>query len=52
MVELLTGVAHDDLETLATVPNCMRVRQRLVTYGIRWMPPVVALLGKVGLAGN
>jgi len=38
MVELLTGVAHDDLKTLATVPNCMRVHQRLVTHGIRWMP--------------
>jgi hypothetical protein len=38
IVELLTGVAHDDLKTLATIPNCMRVHQRLVTHGIRWMP--------------
>jgi hypothetical protein len=38
MVELVSGVAHDELDTRPTVPNCMRLHQRLVTLGIRWMP--------------
>jgi hypothetical protein len=38
LVEPVTGVAHDDLETRATVPNCMRLHQRLATLGTRWMP--------------
>jgi superfamily II DNA or RNA helicase len=38
MVELVSGVAHDELDTRATVPNCMALHQRLVTLGIRWMP--------------
>jgi hypothetical protein len=38
MVELVSGVAHDELDTRPTVPNCMALHQRLVTLGIRWMP--------------
>lgn len=38
MVELVSGVAHEELDTRSTVPNCMRLHQRLVTLGIRWMP--------------
>jgi superfamily II DNA or RNA helicase len=38
LVELVSGLAHDELDTRATVPNCMRLHQRLVTLGIRWMP--------------
>jgi hypothetical protein len=38
MVELVTGVTYDDLKTQPTVPNCMRVHQKLATLGIRWMP--------------
>lgn len=38
MVELVTGVAHEELDTRPTVPNCMRLHQRLVTLGTRWMP--------------
>lgn len=38
MVELVTGVAHDELDTVPSVSNCMRLYQRLVTLGIRWMP--------------
>jgi hypothetical protein len=38
MVELVTGLAHDDLDIRPTVPNCMALHQRLVTLGIRWMP--------------
>src|SRR4029077_7629578 len=38
MIELVSGVAHDELDTRPTVPNCMALHQRLVTLGIRWMP--------------
>jgi len=38
LVELVTGVAHDDLETRATVPNCMKLHQQLVRLGLRWVP--------------
>jgi hypothetical protein len=38
MVELVSGLAHEDLDTRPTVPNCMALHQRLVTLGIRWMP--------------
>jgi hypothetical protein len=38
MVELVTGVAHDELETTPTVPSCMKLHQRLMMLGIRWMP--------------
>jgi superfamily II DNA or RNA helicase len=38
LVEMITGYRHDDLETRATVQNCMRLYQRLVTLGTRWKP--------------
>jgi hypothetical protein len=38
LVELIVGHRYDDLETKATVQNCMRLYQRLVTLGTRWMP--------------
>ncbi len=38
LVELITGIEHEDLKTKATVPNCMRLHQKLVTLGTRWMP--------------
>lgn len=38
LVELITGHRHDDIETQATVQNCMRLYQRLVTLGTRWKP--------------
>jgi superfamily II DNA or RNA helicase len=38
LVELITGVAHNELDIRPTLPNCMRLHQRLVTLGIRWMP--------------
>ena len=38
LVELVSGLAHDELEIAATVSNCMRLHQRLVTLGTRWMP--------------
>ena len=38
MVELVTGVAHEELDDRPTVPNCMALHQRLVSLGIRWMP--------------
>ena len=38
MVELVTGIVHDDLDTRPTVSNCMALHQKLVTLGVRWMP--------------
>ena len=38
LVELVTGHRHDDLETKATVQNCMRLYQKFVTLGTRWKP--------------
>ncbi len=38
MVELITGLAHDELATTPTLGNCMALHQRLVTLGIRWKP--------------
>src|SRR5262249_12001423 len=38
LVELVTGASHDDLDTRATVPNCMRLHQQLVSLGTRWLP--------------
>jgi hypothetical protein len=38
MVELVTGLTHDELETKATLPHCMALHQRLSTLGIRWLP--------------
>lgn len=38
LVELITGHRHDDLRTKATVQNCMRLYQKLVTHGTRWQP--------------
>jgi superfamily II DNA or RNA helicase len=45
MVELVTGLAHHDLDTRPTVPNCMKLHQRLLTLGIRWMPDYKKMLG-------
>jgi superfamily II DNA or RNA helicase len=38
LVEMITGHRHDDLDPRATVQNCMRLYQRLVTLGTRWKP--------------
>ncbi len=38
LVEMITGHRHDDIEVAATVQNCMRLYQRLVTLGTRWLP--------------
>jgi superfamily II DNA or RNA helicase len=45
MVELVTGLAHDELDIRPTVSNCMKLHQRLVTRGIRWMPDYKKMLG-------
>ena len=45
LVELVTGVAHNELDIKPTIPNCMRLHQRLVALGIRWMPDYKQQLG-------
>lgn len=47
LVEMITGHRHDELETKATVQNCMRLYQRLVTLGTRWKPAYSAQLDEV-----
>ena len=39
MIELVTGIEHDDLSDRTNIPNAMRVYQQLTTLGTRWMPP-------------
>jgi hypothetical protein len=46
LVELVTGVAHDELDIHPSIPNCMKLHQRLVTLGIRWMPDYKQQLGE------
>ena len=36
MVELITGVSHDEIETRASITNAMALHQKLVTLGARW----------------
>jgi superfamily II DNA or RNA helicase len=38
LIEMVTGFAHNELDIHPTIANCMRLHQRLVTLGIRWMP--------------
>lgn len=47
LVELITGHRHDDLETKATVQNCVRLYQRLVTLGTRWKPDYATQLTEI-----
>ena len=47
LVEMITGHRHDELETKATVQNCMRLYQRLVTLGTRWKPAYSMQLNEV-----
>ena len=44
LVELITGVEHEDLSVKPTVPNSMRLHQKLVTLGTRWRPSYAAAL--------
>lgn len=38
LVEMVSGLAHDDLNTRPTVAHCMKLHHRLVTLGTRWLP--------------
>ncbi len=38
LIELITGVLHDDLNTKSSVGNCIALYQKLVSTGIRWLP--------------
>ena len=45
LIDLVTGINHEDLNvTSPSVFNCMRMHQKLVTLGIRWMPKYEANL--------
>ena len=38
LIELISGLAHDDLDVRPTVANCMRLHQALTRLGPRWLP--------------
>jgi SAM-dependent methyltransferase len=38
LIELVTGVHHDDLQTKPTLSNCVSHYQKFVSHGIRWLP--------------
>ena len=38
LIELITGIGHDDLQTRATLGNCVRMFQQLSRLGLRWKP--------------
>ena len=44
LVEMITGVEHDDINVKPTVPNCMRLHQKLATLGTRWCPTYDSVL--------
>ena len=44
LVEMITGVEHDDIDVKPTVHNCMRLHQKLMTLGTRWRPEYSAVL--------
>lgn len=46
LIELITGRQHADLQTKATVQNCMKLYQKLVTHGTRWQPDYAMVLNE------
>lgn len=38
LIEMVTGVHHDELNTQPTIPNCIAHYQKFVSHGIRWIP--------------
>ena len=38
LVEMITGEIHKDLPTEININNCMKLHQKLMTVGLRWMP--------------
>lgn len=38
LIEMVTGIHHDELNTKPTVPNCIAHYQKFVSHGIRWVP--------------
>ena len=44
LVEMISEVEHEDLDVKPTVPNCMRLHQKLVSLGTRWRPTYDSVL--------
>ena len=44
LVEMISEVEHEDLDVRPTVPNCMRLHQKLVSLGTRWRPTYDSVL--------
>lgn len=44
LVEMITGIEHDDIDVKPKIHNCMRLHQKLMTLGTRWRPEYSAVL--------
>lgn len=38
LIELITGLHHDELDTKPSVGNCIALYQKFVSKGLRWLP--------------
>jgi len=38
LIELVTGVYHDDLGVKPSIGNCVSLYQKFVSHGLRWVP--------------
>lgn len=38
LIELVTGMSHDELNTYPSVDNCVALYQKFVLHGVRWVP--------------
>jgi hypothetical protein len=38
LIELVTGLHHDELNTNPSVGNCIALYQKFVSHGLRWLP--------------
>lgn len=50
LVEMVSGLEHPDIETRPNVANCMKLHQRLVSLGTRWVPKYDAELEQCEVA--
>lgn len=47
LIELVSGLDHNDLDTKATIANCMALYQKFICYGIRYMPKYKQQLNEI-----
>jgi SNF2 family DNA or RNA helicase len=47
LIELVTGLDHNDLQTASTVSNCIALYTKFITHGIRYIPQYTLQYNKV-----